>query len=70
MHNSNFVRGGRRRARKGIERELRSQVEGKYAEEWNASGIFRRLLLWRRIGREVKAGAAAKAYQAPPDALY
>jgi len=68
---STVVADGHARARKGIEAEVRPEIEQKYAEQWNASAYIRRWFLQRKINREVAQQVAERAVQqAPPDALY
>ena len=69
--NSSVVADGHQRARKGIEAEVRPEIEQKYAEQWNTSGYLRRWFLQRKINHEVAQQVAQRqAQQAPPDALY
>jgi len=65
-----FVADGHSRALKGIEAEVRPEIEQKYAEEWNRSGYLRRWFLLRKIDREVAARIQERIAEAPPDALY
>lgn len=64
---SRFVADGLGRARTALEPEVRQQVEGEFAAEWNASSLIHRWFLQRRIEREV---ARRLELQAPRDALY
>ena len=65
-----FVLDGHSRAMKAIEAEVRSEIEQKYAEEWNGSGYMHRWFLLRTIDREVAARIQERIAEAPPDGLY
>ena len=48
-----LVADGYERAVIGIKAEIRQQVEREYAEQWRRAGFFGRLILRRRISKEV-----------------
>ncbi len=51
--NSSFVEDGFVRAWDAVEAEVRSEVEEKYAKEWNALGIIKRWRVQRQMEREI-----------------
>jgi hypothetical protein len=67
---SNIVADGYERALDGIEAEVRLEIEDKYANQWNSSGLFKRWLLLRRIEREVVDRVAERAAHISPDSLF
>ncbi|QEG02110.1 hypothetical protein Mal15_61930 [Stieleria maiorica] len=70
MGRHGFVSDGYERAIAGIEAEVRPEIEARYADEWNAAGIFRRRVLRRQIEKEVDRAIEARSDQAPPDGMY
>ena len=67
---TNVVADGFDRAIDAIGAEVRSEVEAKYADEWNASGIIRRLILLRRIDREIDELIAERSKHISPESLF
>lgn len=67
---SGFVSDGYQRAVAAIECEVRSQVEQKYSDRWNASGLIRRWFLLRIINREVAADVAIRLERISPDSMF
>lgn len=65
-----FVADGYERAIDGIEAEVRPEIEQKYGAEWNASGLFRRWFLLRRIEREVAGCVAERSAHISSDSLF
>ena len=67
---SGFVAGGYERVVAGVESEARRVVESKYADEWNASGIFKRWKLQRKMYAEIAALIAEKMPDVSAQALF
>ncbi|MGB7323413.1 MAG: hypothetical protein WBD31_00980 [Rubripirellula sp.] len=67
---SDFVADGFERLLDGIEAEARIEIEQKYADEWNASGIFKRWILLRRMEREIADLVAERLAHVSPDSLF
>jgi hypothetical protein len=53
-----------------VEAEARQIIEAKYAEEWNAASLLRRLKLQRMMNAEIKELAAKLMPNVSPDALF
>ena len=70
MANSDFVVNGRQNALKGIEAEVRPEIEARYADEWKRAWYVRRWILRRKINHEVAARIAERQHEAPAEALY
>jgi len=62
-----FLADGRRRARAAQEVTVRKEVEQEFAEPLRQASFFGRLLIRRRIRREMERRLGRLA---PPDALY
>lgn len=67
---SDFLADGSARLLDGIEADARSEIERKHAAEWNASGIFRRWILLRRMEREIADLVAERTAHVSPDSLF
>ena len=67
---SGFVVDGYERAIDGIEAEVRPEIEMEYADEWNASGLIKRLFLLRRIERKIAQRVAEQSEHISPDSLF
>ena len=67
---SGIVSGGYGRLVRGVELEARRIVEEKYADEWNASGWFRRRRLRREIEREILELVAEMIPKVSGEALF
>jgi len=65
-----FVADGYERVLDGIEAEVRPEIEQKYADEWNASGVFKRWVLLRRIEREIADCVGERSAHISPDSLF
>ena len=65
-----FVADGYERALDGIEAEIRSEIEQKYAIEWNESGPRQRWHLSRKINKEISARVAERSKHISPHSLY
>ncbi len=65
-----FVVDGYERALHGIESEVRQEIEQKYTDEWNASGLIKRWMLSRRIENEIRILVSERSKQLSPEALY
>ena len=65
-----FVVDGYERALHGIESEVRPEIEQKYADEWNASGLIKRWMLSRRIEKEIRILVSERSRHISPEALY
>lgn len=65
-----FVVDGYERAINGIESEVRPEIEQKYADEWNASGLIKRWMLSRRIEKEIRVLVSERSKHISPEALY
>ena len=65
-----FVADGYERAIDGIESEIRPEIEKKYADDWNASGLINRWILSRKIEKEIRVLVAERSKQISPDALF
>ncbi|TWU17916.1 hypothetical protein [Allorhodopirellula heiligendammensis] len=65
-----FVVDGRRRLLSGIDAEVRREIEQNNAEEWNASGLWQRWFLLRRMDRETAEGIAKRAADVSPNSLF
>lgn len=61
---------GFERALDGIEAEVRPEIEQKYANEWNASGIVRRWFLSRRMEREIADIVAERSRHISAESLF
>ena len=68
--NNNFVADGYERALERIEADVRREIEGKYADEWNASGLVKRWFLLRRIDREIAEGVAERSQHISPTSMF
>ncbi len=66
-HPSGIVADGAERERKAWHDRIRKRVEGKYGPQLARSGFLRRLLLRRRIAREIRSELNKVA---PSDANY
>jgi hypothetical protein len=58
------------RAIDGIEAEIRPEIEEKYTDQWNASGLIKRWILSRKIENEIMVLVAERAKHISPDALF
>lgn len=67
---SDFVADGYERVINGIEAEVRLEVEQKYADEWNASGLIKRWFMLRRIEQEIAEGVAERSQHISPESLF
>jgi hypothetical protein len=67
---SDFVADGFERLLAAIEAEVRPEIEQRYADEWNASGIFRRWFLLRRIEREIADRVRERSTHISPDSRF
>ena len=67
---SGFVHGGYERAIAAIEAQVRPEVEQKYADEWNASGLIKRWFLLRRMEREIAALVCERVKHISPYSLF
>lgn len=67
---SGVVAGGFERAIKGIEAEIRPEVEAKHADEWNTCGLLKRWFMLRRIEREIAEQVAQRSQHISPDSLF
>ena len=67
---NDFVVDGYERALVGIEAEVRPEIESKYADEWNASGLLKRWFLQRRIEREIAERVAERSRHISPNSLF
>jgi hypothetical protein len=67
---SGFVVDGYERLVSSIECEARRNVEDKYADEWNASGIWLRWQLQRKMDAEVADIVAKSMPDVSPDAFF
>jgi hypothetical protein len=67
---SGFVSDGFERAVDGIELEVRTEVEAKYAVEWKASRLFKRWLLRQRMKREITARIIERSAHISDKALF
>jgi len=67
---SGFVSDGFERALNGIELEVRAEIEAKYADEWNVSGLFQRWLLRRQMKREIAACVIERSAHISDKALF
>lgn len=65
-----FVADGYRRAINGIEATIRTEIEQKYADEWNAVGLVKRWFLSRRIDGEVRILVAERSKHISADSLF
>jgi hypothetical protein len=65
-----FVVDGYARAIDGVTAEIRSEIEHKYADQWNSSGFIKRWFLMRRMNKETAALAAERSKHISPDACY
>ena len=65
-----FVADGYERALDGIEAEIRSEIEQKYAIEWNESGPRQRWHLSRKINKEISARVAERSKHISPRSLF
>ncbi len=54
------VQDGQRRLVKAIKPAIREQVESEFSEQWNSAGLLRRLLLTRKIRKEIGKRMNAK----------
>jgi len=61
LESTNIVADGYERALDGIEAEVRPEIERKYADKLNASGLFKRWFLLRRIEREISECVVARS---------
>ena len=67
---SNFVAVGYERALDGIEAIVRPEIEQKYADEWNVSGVFKRWFLRRQIEREIAECVSQRSANISSDSLF
>jgi len=65
-----FVEDGYERVCDAIEADIRPEIERKYADEWNASGLVKRWFLLRRIEREISARVAEQSQHISPTSLF
>jgi hypothetical protein len=65
-----FVVDGYEHAIDGIDAEIRSEVEEKYADEWNASGLIKRWMLSRKIEKEIRTLVTERSKHISPDAHF
>lgn len=65
-----FLPDGYERAIGAIEAEVRPEVEQRYCDEWNASGLIKRWFLLRRIKREIAVRVAERAAKISAEALF
>ena len=65
-----FVEDGYKRVCNAIEADIRPEIERKYADEWNASGLFKRWFLLRRIEQEVSARVVEQSQRISPTSLF
>ena len=70
MTNSAFVADGYGRVLQGIEFEVRSEIEAKYANELMATGIIKRWFIRQKMEREIAECLAVRTGNISPDALY
>ncbi len=67
MSTNKIVADGRERAYDGSIQQVRAEIEAQYAEELRKAGFWKRILLQRRIEREIRDRMKEIA---PPDGLY
>lgn len=67
---TDFIAGGFERALDAIEAEVRPEIERKYADQWNASGLFKRRSLLRRIEREISERVAQRSQHISSTSLF
>ena len=67
---TDFVADGYERALDGIEADVRPEIERKYADQWNASGLVKRWFLLRRIEREISDRVAERSQHISPTSLF
>jgi hypothetical protein len=65
-----FVVDGYERAIDGIEAQIRPEIEEKYADEWNASGLIKRWILSRKIEKEIMLLVAERSKHISTDSLF
>jgi hypothetical protein len=65
-----FVVDGYARAIDGVTAAIRSQIEQKYADQWNTSGIIKRWFLRRRMGKETATLLVERSKTISADACY
>ena len=65
-----FVVDGYARAIDGVTAEIRSEIEQKYADQWNRSGFIKRWFLKRRMNNEIATLVAERSKHISPDAWY
>lgn len=67
---SHLLADGYERLMDGEEAKIRAKVEAKYAEQWNASGWFKRWFLFRKIKREIAQHVAERTECVSREALF
>ena len=67
---SGIVADGNRRLAQGIEAEVRREVEAKYADEWNGSGLWNRWRLQKKIDKEVADILSRRLSNVSPESLF
>lgn len=65
-----FVVDGYARAIDGVTAEIRSEIQQRYADQWNKSGFIKRWFLKRRMNNETAALVAERSKHISPDACY
>ena len=65
-----FVEDGYQRTLAGFEAAIRPNVEEKYAQDWQNSGLIKRWILWRRIEREISKQVSQASEHISPDSLF
>ncbi len=61
---------GYERAIDAITAEVRQEIEQRFAEEWNTSGMLKRWMLTRKIEKEVQDLVTERSKHISPEALY
>lgn len=67
---SDFVSDGYCNLVKAIDEEVRRTVDARYADEWYASGLFKRWRLQRKMDREVQAIVSEAVSKVSSKALF
>ena len=62
-----IVEDGQERAYDGSIEQVRAKVEAKYAEELKTAGMWKRMQIRRKMGKEIRERMEKIA---PPDGLY
>jgi diketogulonate reductase-like aldo/keto reductase len=67
---SHLLADGYERLVDGEAAKIREEIESKYAEQWNASGWFKRWFLFRKIEREIAQRVAERTERVSREALF